>query len=71
MPNEPAGGDGLLLFIALAVIVVVAAEAAFVAVGGMLVMIGCVVLGLVAALAVIGAVIHTIDVDPDSSSAPH
>ena len=71
MPNEPAGGDGLLLFIALAVIVVVGAEAAFVAVGGMLVMIGCVVLGLLAAVAVIAAVIHTIDADPDSAPVPH
>jgi hypothetical protein len=69
--NQPVGGDGLLLFISLAVILVVIAEAAFVAVGGTLVMIGTVVLGLLAALAVIGAVIHTINVDPDSSAAPH
>jgi len=37
----------------------------------MLVMIGVVILGLLAALAVIAAVIHTIDADPDSSPAPH
>ena len=47
------------------------AEAAFVAIGGMLVMIGVVVLGLLAALAVVAAVIHTINADPDSSAAPH
>jgi hypothetical protein len=68
---EPAGGDALLLFIALAIVLVVVAEAAFVAVGGMLVMVGTVVLGLAAALAVIGATIHTINVDPDSSGTPH
>ena len=69
--SEPAGGDGLLLFIALAIILVVVAEALFVAFGGMLVMVGTVVLGLLAALAVIGAVMHTINADPDSSAAPH
>ena len=71
MPSEPAGGDGLLLFIVLAVGIVVIAEAAFVAIGGVLMMIGVVVLGLLAALAVVAAVIHTINADPDSSAAPH
>ena len=61
--SEPAGGDGLLLTIAAAVIVVVIGEAAFVAFPS-LVMLPVAVLGaLVVTALVIFAAMHTIDAD--------
>jgi len=61
--HEPVGGDGLLLAIALAVVLVVTAEAAFVAVGGYLAMVATIVLALAATVAVILALLRTIDAD--------
>jgi hypothetical protein len=66
---RPAGGDGLLLAIATALVLVVTVEAAFVVIGGWALMIATFVLVLVAAGAVIGALMHTMN--DDSSLAGH
>lgn len=57
---EAVGGDGLLLLIAIAVFGVVLAEAAFVAIGGMVVMVATVFLALAVTGGVIYAVMRTI-----------
>jgi hypothetical protein len=61
--SEPAGGDGLLLAIAAALVLTVTVEAAFVAIGGWALMIATFVLVILAALGVIGALVHTMNND--------
>lgn len=56
----PEVGEGLLFLIAIAVTGVVAAEAAFIAIGGMLVMVATVILALLVTVGVIYAVMRTI-----------
>lgn len=58
---EPAGGDGLLMMIAAALLVVVAVEAAMMVIGGWAMMVATLVVVLLAALAVIGALIRTMN----------
>ena len=57
---KPEVGEGLLFLIAIAITGVVAAEAAFIAIGGMLVMVATVILALAVTAGVIYAVIRTI-----------
>ena len=61
--SEPAGGDGLLIAIAAALVLVVTVEAAFVAIGGWAPTIATLVLVIVAAGGVIAALLHTMDGD--------
>ena len=63
---ERVGGDGLLLTIAIAVVAVVVAEAAFVAIGGFVVMIATIFLALAVTSGVIYAVMRTMDGDQDA-----
>jgi hypothetical protein len=60
IPEEPAGGTGLLLVISFATILVVAAEAAFIALASWALLPVILATVIVMAIVVIAAVMHTI-----------
>jgi hypothetical protein len=65
--SEPAGGDGLLLYIATSVVIVVAAEAAFIALASWWLLAVVLAGVLVATLGVVASVLRTIDHDTVAS----
>jgi hypothetical protein len=62
-PHEPAGGDGLMFLIAMAVVVVVAVEALFIAFAGWWFMAAALLLVICAAIGVTAALARLIEED--------